>query len=114
MNLKQGAVSGAILQAAGPSLQGAVLSAAGVTMLRSGNVIVTDGFDLKCRKVFHVVCPLWDSGAGQAEDVSDFGILWLKNKQLFFPTSSDNLLLTGMWLFVAGFNIHHQILFGGG
>lgn len=114
MNLKHGAVSGAILQVAGPGLQAAVCSAAGVTMLHSGDVIVTDGFDLKCRKVFHAVCPVWDNGAGQAEDVSDFVILWLKNKQFFFPTSSDNLLLTGMWSLVAGFNIHHQILFGGG
>lgn len=88
MNLKQGAVSSAILQAAGPGLQVAVSSAAGVTVLRSGVVIVTDGFDLKCQKVFHVVCPVWDDGAGQAEDVSNFGILWLKNEQLLFPNRS--------------------------
>lgn len=93
MNLKQGAVSGAILQVAGPSLQVAVCSAAGVTMLRSGDVIVTDGFDLKCQKVFHVVCRVWDNGAGQAEDVSDFGILWFKNKQLFiFPLAQTTCL----------------------
>ncbi|XP_034548949.1 protein mono-ADP-ribosyltransferase PARP14-like isoform X2 [Notolabrus celidotus] len=68
MNLKQGAVSKAILQAAGPSLQKAVLSQAGVSTLLWGDVIITDGFNLMCQKVFHVVCPFWDNGGGQAEE----------------------------------------------
>nr|XP_046242508.1 protein mono-ADP-ribosyltransferase PARP14-like isoform X2 [Scatophagus argus] len=68
MNLNQGAVSKAILQAAGPSLQAAVRSEAGVAMLNYGDVIITDGFNLKCQKVFHAVCPFWDNGQGQAEE----------------------------------------------
>ncbi|XP_041642867.1 protein mono-ADP-ribosyltransferase PARP14-like [Cheilinus undulatus] len=68
MNLSQGAVSNAILQAAGPGLQDAVRSEAGVTMLQYGDVITTDSFNLMCRKVFHVVCPRWDNGGGDAEE----------------------------------------------
>ena len=69
MNLSQGAVSKAILGAAGPPLQNAVQSKAGVTSLPDGDVVITDGFRLGCRKVFHAVCPYWDGGAGQAEGV---------------------------------------------
>ncbi|XP_067429640.1 protein mono-ADP-ribosyltransferase PARP14-like isoform X1 [Thunnus thynnus] len=68
MNLSQGAVSKAILQAAGPSLQSAVRTEARVATLQYGDVVVTDGFNLMCRKVFHTVCPVWDNGAGQAEE----------------------------------------------
>lgn len=79
MNLKQGAVSNAILQVAGPGLQSAILAEAGVATLQYSDVVITDGFKLKCRKVFHAVCPMWDNGTGQAEDVSavikDFKIL---------------------------------------
>ncbi|XP_070760235.1 protein mono-ADP-ribosyltransferase PARP14-like isoform X2 [Enoplosus armatus] len=67
MNLNQGAVSKAILKAAGPRLQSAVRTEAGVATLQHADVVVTDGFNLKCGKVFHAVCPLWDKGAGQAE-----------------------------------------------
>ncbi|XP_072243280.1 protein mono-ADP-ribosyltransferase PARP14-like [Leuresthes tenuis] len=67
MNLSQGAVSKAILEAAGPLLQNAVQSEAGVTLLRDGDVVITDGFRLGCRKVFHAVCPSWGGRAGQAE-----------------------------------------------
>lgn len=69
MNLKQGAVSNAILQAAGPRLQSAVRSETTAASLPYGCVLVTDGFNLKCRKVFHAVCPYWDNGDGLAEEV---------------------------------------------
>ncbi|XP_076587780.1 protein mono-ADP-ribosyltransferase PARP14-like [Chaetodon auriga] len=68
MNLDQGAVSKAILQAAGPGLQAAVQSEAGVASLQYGDVIITDSFNLTCQKVFHAVCPFWDDGGGQAEE----------------------------------------------
>uniref|UniRef100_A0A4W6DZF5 Poly [ADP-ribose] polymerase n=1 Tax=Lates calcarifer TaxID=8187 RepID=A0A4W6DZF5_LATCA len=68
MNLNQGAVSKAILEAAGPGLQSAVRSEAGVATLQYTDVVVTDGFNLSCQKVFHTVCPFWDNGAGQAEE----------------------------------------------
>lgn len=71
MNLKQGIISNAILHAAGWSLQTAVHNAAGVTSLAPGTIVVTDGFNLKCQKVFHTVCPHWTTRtSNQAEKVS--------------------------------------------
>uniref|UniRef100_A0A667WYB2 Poly [ADP-ribose] polymerase n=1 Tax=Myripristis murdjan TaxID=586833 RepID=A0A667WYB2_9TELE len=65
LNLNQGAVSKAILAAAGPGLQSAVRQEARAAMLQYGDVVVTDGFNLKSQKVFHAVCPFWDNGTGQ-------------------------------------------------
>lgn len=84
MDLKLGAVSKALLEAAGQGLQNAVHSEATATMLTYGEVIITDGFRLKCQKVFHVVCPYWDDGDGQAEEVrkvvlKDYSAESLKN-----------------------------------
>lgn len=69
MNLNQGDLSKAILSAAGSSLQDAIYSAATGSKLPSGNVVVTDGYNLTCQKVFHAVCPSWDNGGGKAEEV---------------------------------------------
>uniref|UniRef100_A0A3P8NU03 Poly [ADP-ribose] polymerase n=1 Tax=Astatotilapia calliptera TaxID=8154 RepID=A0A3P8NU03_ASTCA len=68
MKLNQGAVSKAILSAAGSSLQDAIYSEARRNTLRYGDVVVTDGYNLTCQKVFHAVCPFWDKGGGQAEE----------------------------------------------
>ncbi|KAL3975735.1 ryanodine receptor 1 [Sarotherodon galilaeus] len=68
MNLNQGTVSKAILSAAGSSLQDAIYSEAKRSTLRYGDVVVTDGYNLTCQKVFHTVCPSWDKGGGQAEE----------------------------------------------
>ncbi|MEQ2268417.1 hypothetical protein XENORESO_014760 [Xenotaenia resolanae] len=67
MNLKQGAVSKAISEAAGENLQLAILTEAGVSTLQFGDVVVTDGYNLRCQKVYHAACPMWDNGGGQAE-----------------------------------------------
>ncbi|XP_036000627.1 LOW QUALITY PROTEIN: protein mono-ADP-ribosyltransferase PARP14-like [Fundulus heteroclitus] len=67
MNLNQGAVAKAISEAAGENLQMAILTEAGVNTLRFGDVIVTDGYNLQCQKVFHAACPSWDNGGGRAE-----------------------------------------------
>lgn len=69
MNLNQGAISKAILEAAGPGLKSAVRTEAGVAILRYGDVIITKGFKLKCRRVFHAACPMWDDGTGQVQEV---------------------------------------------
>ncbi|KAF6716797.1 Poly [ADP-ribose] polymerase 14 [Oryzias melastigma] len=63
LNLTQGAVSSAILKAAGPRLQRAVHSESRDLFSR---VVVTDGFNLNCQKVFHAICPAWDSRGGNA------------------------------------------------
>lgn len=69
-NLKfsKGAVSKALLEAAGPQLQSAAYEEArgGV---KCGEMVITDGFNLRCSKVFHTVCPPWDNGGGKSEEV---------------------------------------------
>ncbi|MEQ2174804.1 hypothetical protein GOODEAATRI_011553 [Goodea atripinnis] len=67
MNLNQGAVSKAISEAAGENLQLAILTEAGASTLQFGDVVVTDGYNLRCQKVYHAACPMWDNGGGQAE-----------------------------------------------
>uniref|UniRef100_A0A672JFB8 Poly [ADP-ribose] polymerase n=1 Tax=Salarias fasciatus TaxID=181472 RepID=A0A672JFB8_SALFA len=70
MNLDQGAVSKALLEAAGSGLQAAILDQAGTSRtsrLPDGEVVVTDGFKLACRKVFHAVCPFWRNGGHEEE-----------------------------------------------
>uniref|UniRef100_A0A8D3B381 Poly [ADP-ribose] polymerase n=1 Tax=Scophthalmus maximus TaxID=52904 RepID=A0A8D3B381_SCOMX len=69
LDLNQGGVSKAILGAAGAGLQSAVLAEARAATLQHGEVAITGGFNLACREVFHVVCPAWDNGGGQAEQV---------------------------------------------
>ncbi|KAM6970013.1 protein mono-ADP-ribosyltransferase PARP14-like [Aplochiton taeniatus] len=69
LDLSQGAVSNSILEAAGPRLQKAARVEAGVSRLKYGDVVVTDGFDLQCQRVFHAVCPQWNNGAGRSEEI---------------------------------------------
>uniref|UniRef100_A0A3P9H6L6 Poly [ADP-ribose] polymerase n=1 Tax=Oryzias latipes TaxID=8090 RepID=A0A3P9H6L6_ORYLA len=71
LNLTQGAVSKAILRAAGDKLQTAIRAKAGVSSVPFGTVVITDGFRLNCQKVFHAVCPVWDNRQGQAEKVKE-------------------------------------------
>ncbi|KAM3607106.1 uncharacterized protein V6R79_001842 [Siganus canaliculatus] len=61
LELDKGAVSNAILTAAGPRLQQLVdaKNANGDV----GEVIVTDGCNLKSKHVFHAITPYWDQGA---------------------------------------------------
>ncbi|XP_070832442.1 poly(ADP-ribose) polymerase family member 14-related sequence 1 isoform X2 [Chaetodon trifascialis] len=63
--LNRGAVSNAVLAAAGPKLQELVTAqnASG----NVGEIIVTDGCKLKSKHVFHAVAPYWDKGKGAAE-----------------------------------------------
>lgn len=90
MNLNQGAVSKALLNAAGPGLQSAVRSEARTHVLQYCNVIITKGFKLSCQKVFHAVCPGWDNGQGRSEEVRGF-IQRLKNtKNLLMWRGSVN------------------------
>ncbi|KAM7407781.1 hypothetical protein PAMA_003509 [Pampus argenteus] len=63
--LNRGAVSNAILRAAGPELQKAVH--AKNTRGAMGEVIVTAGCNLKCEQVFHAVVPHWDKKQGTAD-----------------------------------------------
>ncbi|KAL2094533.1 hypothetical protein ACEWY4_009252 [Coilia grayii] len=69
MNLSQGAVSKALLQAAGPQLQSAAYEQTRGGTMKYGEMVVTDGFGLRCNKIFHTVCPPWDHRGGRAEKV---------------------------------------------
>uniref|UniRef100_A0A4W5P1N3 Poly [ADP-ribose] polymerase n=1 Tax=Hucho hucho TaxID=62062 RepID=A0A4W5P1N3_9TELE len=60
--LNHGAVSNAILAAAGPQLQTLVNQQG--TAGSAGEVIVTAGCNLKSKWVFHTIAPHWDNGQG--------------------------------------------------
>lgn len=66
--LNRGAVSNAILQEAGPTLQ--QLVKAKNARGNVGEIIVTDGCKLKSKQVFHAVSPHWDKGQGTADKVN--------------------------------------------
>lgn len=94
----------AILREAGPKLQEAILREARVAQLDPGSLVVTDGFNLTCQKVFHTVCPPW-SASGQAKKVS-YGPAAL--------TSAGSSARLTCERSVPDFNIHHQPMSEGG
>nr|XP_046160813.1 poly(ADP-ribose) polymerase family member 14-related sequence 1 isoform X2 [Oncorhynchus gorbuscha] len=65
--LNHGAVSKAILAAAGPQLQTLVNQQG--TAGRPGEVIVTTGCNLKSKQVFHTIAPHWDNGQGAPQKI---------------------------------------------
>uniref|UniRef100_A0A8P4JZX1 Poly [ADP-ribose] polymerase n=1 Tax=Dicentrarchus labrax TaxID=13489 RepID=A0A8P4JZX1_DICLA len=67
LTLTKGAVSNAIFRVAGPKLQ--QLVTAKNANGKVGEVIVTDGCQLKSKQVFHAITPHWDNGQGAAEKV---------------------------------------------
>ncbi|XP_060945028.1 protein mono-ADP-ribosyltransferase PARP14-like [Limanda limanda] len=67
LELNKGAVSNAILLAAGPKLQ--QLIKAQKARGSFGEVIVTDGCRLKSKKVFHAIAPHWGKGQGGTERI---------------------------------------------
>nr|XP_055064621.1 protein mono-ADP-ribosyltransferase PARP14-like [Misgurnus anguillicaudatus] len=64
LDLSKGAISKALLQAAGHQLQIEITTAVHASKLNYGDIVITGGYSLKCAKVFHVVCPRW----GGSED----------------------------------------------
>ncbi|XP_036450534.1 protein mono-ADP-ribosyltransferase PARP14-like isoform X2 [Colossoma macropomum] len=72
VDLSKGAVSKALLQAAGSQLQAEArsnLAASGSSNLRYGDMVVTSGYNLNCQSVFHTVCPFWKGGAGSEDEM---------------------------------------------
>lgn len=65
LTLSRGAVSNAILKAAGPVLQQMVMAKQNKASV--GEVIVTEGCNLSCKQVYHAVAPHWDNGQGTAQ-----------------------------------------------
>ncbi|XP_016383980.1 poly [ADP-ribose] polymerase 14-like [Sinocyclocheilus rhinocerous] len=60
LDLRKGAISQALLQTAGHQLQSEINTAARLNNVNYGEMVITDGYKLKCQKVFHVVCPFWN------------------------------------------------------
>uniref|UniRef100_A0A8C1MH48 Poly [ADP-ribose] polymerase n=2 Tax=Cyprinus carpio TaxID=7962 RepID=A0A8C1MH48_CYPCA len=69
LDLRKGAVSNALLQTAGHQIQSEITRAARSNNLNYGEMLITDGYKLKCSKVFHVVCPFWHGGQNSADKV---------------------------------------------
>ncbi|XP_062870054.1 protein mono-ADP-ribosyltransferase PARP14-like isoform X2 [Trichomycterus rosablanca] len=72
LDLSHGAVSSALLQAAGPQIQVEAYSnfkASGSSALTYGAMLVTDGYNLNCQRVFHTVCPYWKGGAESGDEI---------------------------------------------
>ncbi|KAK6311314.1 hypothetical protein J4Q44_G00169780 [Coregonus suidteri] len=65
--LNHGAVSNAILAAAGPQLQTLVNQQGSAG--RAGEVIITTGCNLKSKRVFHTIAPHWDNGQGAPQKI---------------------------------------------
>ncbi|XP_073672141.1 protein mono-ADP-ribosyltransferase PARP14-like [Paramisgurnus dabryanus] len=69
LDLSKGAISKALLQAAGHQLQTEVTTAVHASRLNYGKMVITDGHNLKCKRVFHVVCPFWTGGQASEDRV---------------------------------------------
>ncbi|KAL1266729.1 hypothetical protein QQF64_002404 [Cirrhinus molitorella] len=69
LDLSKGAVSNALLQTAGHQLQSEITRAARSKNVNYGEMVITDGYKLKCSTVFHVVCPFWNGGQDSADMV---------------------------------------------
>ncbi|KAI1899401.1 hypothetical protein AGOR_G00061400 [Albula goreensis] len=67
LSLDAGAVSKAILNAAGAELQTLVQAEATNSNPTEGEVLITKGCGLKSKYVFHAIAPHWDKGKGKAE-----------------------------------------------
>ncbi|XP_078538540.1 protein mono-ADP-ribosyltransferase PARP14-like isoform X2 [Lissotriton helveticus] len=67
LQLHSGAVSKALLQKAGPQLQELLDSADRLDNVDVGSVLPTDGCNLSCKNIFHVICPIWKTGQSSEE-----------------------------------------------
>ncbi|KAG9349380.1 hypothetical protein JZ751_027823 [Albula glossodonta] len=67
LSLDAGAVSKAILNAAGAELQTLVQAEVTNSNPTEGEVLITKGCGLKSKYVFHAIAPHWDKGKGKAE-----------------------------------------------
>ncbi|XP_051973987.1 protein mono-ADP-ribosyltransferase PARP14-like isoform X2 [Xyrauchen texanus] len=69
LDLCKGAVSRSILQTAGHHLQSEITRVAHSNNPHYGDTVITDGYNLKCSKVFHVICPFWNGGYLSEDEV---------------------------------------------
>lgn len=75
LDLSKGAVSKALLSAAGPQLQAETysrLKAFRTPSPNHGDILATNGYNLNCLKVFHTVCPFWSGGHRSEDEVTEY------------------------------------------
>lgn len=68
LDLDNGAVSYAILYAAGPSIQQEVKDNA-PNGLQAGEMVSSSGGNMKCKHIYHAHLCSWDGGKGRAQQV---------------------------------------------
>ncbi|KAI7793217.1 protein mono-ADP-ribosyltransferase PARP14-like [Triplophysa rosa] len=69
LDLSRGAISKALLETAGRLLQAEINTTARAKRLKYGEMVITDGYKLNCKKVFHIVCPFWNGGHNSEDKV---------------------------------------------
>ncbi|XP_040214244.1 protein mono-ADP-ribosyltransferase PARP14-like [Rana temporaria] len=69
LNLRSGAVSKALFRKAGANLQDLLKTERQGKQVEDGSIFVTDGCNLSCDIVIHVVVPEWDGGNGSSEKI---------------------------------------------
>ncbi|XP_060751201.1 protein mono-ADP-ribosyltransferase PARP14 isoform X1 [Tachysurus vachellii] len=71
LDLSKGAVSKALLDAAGSQLQSEINSHKkfGLSRLNYGDLVDTNSYNLNCQRVFHTVCPFWTGGNNSEAEV---------------------------------------------
>ena len=70
LNLRAGAISASILKAAGEELQRECNRKVPPGGINPGEIVVTSGYDLMCKDVYHVALMKWDGANGKAKQVS--------------------------------------------
>ncbi|XP_039613232.1 protein mono-ADP-ribosyltransferase PARP14-like [Polypterus senegalus] len=68
LELSKGAVSQAILKAAGSKLQTLIQKEAS-SNLKTGDIVKTEACALSCRLVFHAISPYWNKGQNNSEEI---------------------------------------------
>uniref|UniRef100_A0A8C4S0Q8 Poly [ADP-ribose] polymerase n=1 Tax=Erpetoichthys calabaricus TaxID=27687 RepID=A0A8C4S0Q8_ERPCA len=68
LELSKGAVSQAILKAAGSKLQTLIQKEAS-SNLKTGDIVKTEACALSCRLVFHAISPYWNNGQNNSQEI---------------------------------------------
>ncbi|XP_073490601.1 protein mono-ADP-ribosyltransferase PARP14-like [Aquarana catesbeiana] len=67
--LGSGGASRALLSKAGDKLQKCLKDVSSGVQVKEGSTFITEGCNLKCKTVIHVVVPDWDGGQGSSEKI---------------------------------------------
>lgn len=84
LDLSKGAVSKALLNAAGPQLQAeadSYLKSSGSACLNFGDLLDTKGYNLNCHRVFHTVCPFWREESNSEKILKEIVVACLKEAE---------------------------------